>query len=461
MTTHSRTLISLLCLLSLGSSIQCSSKKDIPAAAQPDLSTDASINQVDMAKQADTPEHPTPKEATNAGKVLEMLQNQIAFNTRKVEKRADDWLAHQALANAYMQRARITHDWSDWDAAKRHVDEAFKVAKKGSGPFITRANLKFSLHHFPEVDADLDAASKKGLLQNSDKATIASRRAELAMQRGKLEDAKKLMDEAYALHKNPAIRIQQGVFAFKTGRLDEARKLMDEAIASVERDDTMTLGWATLQRGIVELDSGNTREANAFFSKANERFSGWYLIEEHLAETLAIMGKHQEAREMYESIVARVPSGEFMEALADTCAELGDEKCATEQRERARKTYLEDIKSHPQAAYGHGMDFFLQGDDTVKMLEIAQANYTLRPGHDAGTRLAQAHIRAGELDKAEPLIKAALDAGWSTADVHATAATLYTLQGGKDRQVKAQSELASKRHPEAMQDIAWLKPVKP
>ncbi len=97
MTTHSRTLISLLCLLSLGSSIQCSSKKDIPAAAQPDLSTDASINQVDMAKQADTPEHPTPKEATNAGKVLEMLQNQIAFNTRKVEKRADDWLAWNTL----------------------------------------------------------------------------------------------------------------------------------------------------------------------------------------------------------------------------------------------------------------------------------------------------------------------------------------------------------------------------
>lgn len=434
--------------------IHCSPKKDPPK------------DPVDPPAVVDTttPDVPNvasdvPNEATDAGKILAQLDAKIAFNAKRIAKRDDDWLSRKAIATAYMQRARLTHDWKDWDEAQRHIDDAFKVAKKGSGPFITRANLNFSLHHFPEVEADLESASKKLLMQNAEQATVASRRAELALQRGDLERAEELMAKAYALHKDPAIRVQQGIFAFKMGELDEARQLIDEAIAGIDDKDTMTLGWATLQRGILELDSGHVQDANALFSKANTLFSGWYLIEEHLAETIALRGEHVEARAMYESIVARVPTGEFMEALADTCEALGDDACATAQRAQAKKTYLADMASHPQAAYGHGMDFFLQGEDGPKMIEIAQANYDLRPGYDAGTRLAQAHIRLGQFNKAQPLLDSALKAGWSTADLHATAATLYALQGD-DAEAKAQRALAQKRHAKAMEDIAWLEPMK-
>ncbi len=397
---------------------------------------------------------------TDTGLLIDVLDAQIQSHQQRLQSQGDNpsWLEHQSIATAYIHRARYTQNWQDWDTANHHIEQAFTLAIEGSGPFLTRATLNFSLHKFPEAETDLDRALNKIIIQNQEKSDILSRKAELAFQRGELQRTHDLLTQAEQLHTSATIKVQQGNLAFKTGDLERARTLIDEAISLVDPDDTSLLAWVTLQRGVLELESGHIKEANAFFLKANIHFTGWFLIEEHLAETFAILGHHHTARTMYEDIISRVPAATFIEALAESCEALHDDTCANTQRQLAKNTYFKDLNDHPQSAYGHAMDFFLQQEDTTLMLDIAQKNYDLRPGFDPATKLAQAHIRAGQLAQAQPLIESALDAGWSTAELHATAATLYTLLKNKEKAEQQQS-LAQSRNPESMADISWLVPV--
>lgn len=398
---------------------------------------------------------------TEAGLLIAALDARIAAKKARIQKQQDNpsWLEYESMALAYIHRARYTHSWEDWASAEATIDQAFALARDGSGPFLTRASLYFSLHRFDEASRDLDQAAQKILLKNTEKADILARKAEIAFQRGELDQTRTLLEEASNLDPaSPSIQVQRGWLAMKTGDLETARERMDAALSLIRAEDASMLAWARLQRGVIELESGNVEQANALFARADKDFSGWYLIEEHLAETHAILGHHDVARQIYESVVARVSSGPFFEALAETCHALQDKTCAAHNLALATQTYLSDLENHPQSAYGHAMDFFLQGEDTALMLEIARGNHTLRPGHDAATKLAQAHIRAGDLQAALPLLERALQAGWSTADLHATAATLYALLEDPER-ARAQRKLALRRHPESMQDISWLTPI--
>ena len=466
---HILTTLSFLATLGLNAcGVQDTAPSDAPAA--PDQSVEMPAPDPGDPDRQDKQEEPpttpppvveTPSGPTDAGLLIAALDARIEAKKERIQAQGEhpSWLEYESVALAYIHRARYTHSWDDWASAEAYMDQAFSLAREGSGPFLTRASLHFSLHRFDEAASDLTRASQKLLIQNTERADILARQAEIAFQRGELDRTSALLEEAARLDPASApIQVQHGWFAMKTGDLEAARAHMDHALSLIPTHDASTLAWARLQRGVIELESGHVDEANALFSLANENFSGWYLIEEHLAETHAILGHHDIARQMYESIVARVPSGPFFEALAETCQALEDASCVTRNTALATSAHLRDLEEHPQSAYGHAMDFFLQGDDTTLMLEIARGNYALRPGHDAATRLAQAHIRAGDLQTARPLLEEALLAGWSTADLHATAATLYTLLDMPEK-ADAQRELALRRHPESMQDIAWLTPL--
>ena len=67
-------------------------------------------------------------------------------------------------------------------------------------------------------------------------------------------------------------------------RNGEARKLLDKAVEGTRKGDKFLHAWTLLHRGILELDTGHHQDAKTYFERANQTFSGWSLIEEHLAE---------------------------------------------------------------------------------------------------------------------------------------------------------------------------------
>ena len=408
---------------------------------------------------ASTPAPLPERGRTDADDLLDALDATIAHQEQMLESSPSDWLRHARIARAQMTRARLTGSWDDWDNARDAVTRGFEAAGDGAGPRAERVALNMSLHHFDEVEVDLQKMAARPLLPLAERANIASRTAELAMQRGDLPTALAKYQEAHELEPSGATHVALANYHFKTGNLDLARRALDDAIQGQETPEPFVLSWIILHRGIIELDSGNYDAARQHFEHANATFSGWYLIEEHLAEVLAIQGEEQRALTMYRSIVDRVRLGEFMEALADAYEANGYTDLAAQWRHDAGAQYLADMRRYPQAVYGHGMDYFLTGPDAAKALEIASANHALRPGPDAKIKLAQAQVRADRLANAKQTIDAALSTGWKTADLHATAYVIYTLSGDAQEATRHAS-IATSLHPEAIEDISWLEPAR-
>ena len=365
---------------------------------------------------------------------LQRVQQAIDGALKIYEKNPRSSLGLDRAAGAYMSRARLTGDYADYAKAEELIDKAFAMQKVDYGPWMTRAQLNFTLHRLDRVDADFErhkrGPAKKKAAQAGDLAFAAS----LAFQRGQYEDARRMYEEALALHVSPRVQTGLAIYEWKTGNFDKAEELFAKAIAAHKGDETEPVAWAHLMLGLMDLDRGRYDEALEHYRTAESFIVGYWLIDEHIAEILTLQGKTDEAVKMYEDIVARTNSPEFMDALAEIWAERGDEAKSKEYIAKARKRYEEQLAQFPEAAYGHALDHFLQfGDDPKQTLAMAEKNHALRPNAEAKALLAQAQLAAGEKKKAVKTIEAALATPYTTADLHLTAAQIFRANGDEKR----------------------------
>ena len=192
-----------------------------------------------------------------------------------------------------------------------------------------------------------------------------------------------------------------------------------------------------------------------FRARADDILSGWYLVEEHIAEVVASQGDLERAVDMYRDILARVPNGEFYDALADVLQEAGKTEEARQARERARRAYNSDLEAFPEAAYGHAVDHFLVHGPAPKALELARANWALRSTPEARITLVQALVRSGQVDTAREQTEKLLESPWKTPELHATAARVFELAGAAERTQK-QRRLAEDLRSGASEEFEWL-----
>ncbi|HET6582047.1 MAG TPA: hypothetical protein VFG69_01345, partial [Nannocystaceae bacterium] len=180
--------------------------------------------------------------------------------------------------------------------------------------------------------------------------------------------------------------------AAKTGAVDRADELYAEALGLAE--ERQTAAWLELQRGLLDLERDRLDEAAAHYRAAAARFSGWWLVDEHLAEIDAKQGKRDSAIAAYRELVVRTGNPEFMDALAELLITDTPQE-ATQWRARARAEYERRLARFPAATYGHALEHFLAAPDgAAKSLELARANQRVRPGPDADALLARAEARA-------------------------------------------------------------------
>ncbi|HEY0116821.1 MAG TPA: hypothetical protein VGB54_13990, partial [Allosphingosinicella sp.] len=184
-----------------------------------------------------------------------------------------------------------------------------------------------------------------------------------------------------------------------------------------------------LQRGILDLDSGRWEEALAHFRAADALFPGWWLVEEHIAETRALLGDKAGAERLYRQIIARTGAPEFMDALAGLLRARGSADEAEAWRRRSALIWDRRLQIFPEASYGHALDHCAGAGRTECALRLAQANHRARPYGEAGGQLAAALAASGRLAEAREVIDRVLASPWRTADVLATASRIYAALG--------------------------------
>ena len=108
--------------------------------------------------------------------------------------------------------------------------------------------------------------------------------------------------------------------AAKTGDAAGAERLYAEAQEQLTAKEMRPYAWLELQRGVLDLERGDAAAALGRFERADRAYSGYWLIEEHLAEALHLLGRTDEAVARYRRVVARAPRPELLSALAGVLA---------------------------------------------------------------------------------------------------------------------------------------------
>lgn len=395
-----------------------------------------------------------PKDSFSA----QLAQKEMQIEARK--KRAmtsKSWLDWETVALLEAERARLTGDYESYVRAEAALDEAFALAPKGAGPFESRVFLNLRLHRLSRVEADLTAMESAAVTTKSDTNRIRGFRADVAYYSGDMARAKELY--GVAVQESPGVRSIASLarLEWKSGNIAEAEALLASATKHAEKGSKADRAWLKLMQGLMKLDQNRLDEALAFYEAGLEIQPGYWLLEEHIAEVHLLKGDEQRALHMYEDLVVRTNSPEFMDQIASIWRDRGNQSEFERWRDRAREIHLAHFEIVPEAAAGHALDHFLELEtDRAKALELALANHSTRPGGEAKEKLVSAYLLNGQTEQARDVAETMIASGWKTPDALALASLSQEL-GGDRELAKRQASEATALADDAMERVSWLR----
>jgi tetratricopeptide (TPR) repeat protein len=188
--------------------------------------------------------------------------------------------------------------------------------------------------------------------------------------------------------------------------------------------------WIELQRGLLDFSHGRYEEARIHYRRANEAYSGHWLIHEHVAELLGAEGKFGEATALYEEVVGRVPKPELQQAIGELYTLMGKPDEAQAWHEKALAAYLKSVQHGHVHYYHHLADFYTDvrqnGNEAVKW---AQKDFKLRQNYVTQAALAWAYHCNGQFADALDLMNQALSSGVRDAGLFHQAAIIHMATG--------------------------------
>lgn len=364
----------------------------------------------------------------------------------RAEAQPKGWIVLEKLANLHLRRARLSGSYDDYAAAEDALKRAFERAPGAAGPVLTRASLDFTLHRLDPIEADLAIYEKRPDIDTPTRAHITGIRGDVAFQRGQYERARELFDAALALDREPPLLAKLAHWHWRVGEFDEAEQLYLEAYGLMPPDALESRAWVHLQLGLMDLERGRYDDAFAHYRDGTQILGGWWLLEEHIAEIAALKGMDAFALELYDDIIERTGKGEFIDAKAGLLARAGDQAGAQAAIERATKIFEAELLRFPEASYGHALDHYLEFGPPERALELATANYQLRPGVPAMIALAEARLGVDDVAGAREIIDQALATTWVSAELSWVGSQIYTRLGEAERAATLRAE-AEALHP--------------
>lgn len=392
-------------------------------------------------------------EGTQTAQLLEKIDASIAFHQKRAAADESSWLDLEKVASGHMSRARLTGSYDEYAEAEKALEKARERSGEKTGPNMTEASFNFAVHRFDKVEPLLKRVEKKIVVRSGEKAEISATRGDLEVSAGDFQRAEEFYQKALELDEKSAQMVRMAHLERYRGNLEEATKWIEKAIEASKSDSKFEQAWTRLQAGILELEKGAYDSAMKHYQAANELFSGWYLILEHIAEIHAIKGENDKAEAMYREILEHVPNPEFMDALADVLEAKGQNDEASTWRKRATAEYREQLELFPRAAYGHAVGHFI-GRENEFAVELAKKNLEVRPGPQAALTVAEAQMAAGNMEGAVSSLDKVEQSPYRAPDFHAMAYWIKTR--AKADGAAKHKDLATEMNPDIVEEFAWM-----
>ncbi len=360
--------------------------------------------------------------------LLDQIDRRIDGLRARANKRSDDWLTRMHLSTVLLERVGLTNQIDDVARVEEVLDEAFAIAPDGTGPLLSAARFNFSIHRLEVAESYLDKMDRAALQRREEQVAARLLRAEIAFQRGQYEAAFAGLTAVAAANPSAAM-VELALYHAKTGDPAKAEVLLADALSLASTKDPRRRAWIRLQLGLVAMDRGQPLVAMAHLQQADAELPGWWLVQEHIAEVHSRIGNHGQATAIYEELVRSADLPQHLDALANAYQHAGRDDEAQELITRAAARWEAQLGRFPEAAMGHGLQHYLQFGSPQRALELALANYAVRPGGEAQVLLANAYLQSGKPAEALELVLRALATPYRTAGLHDVAARAHAAMG--------------------------------
>ncbi len=329
------------------------------------------------------------------------------------------------LAYRLYHRATLTANAEAFQQAGVAIGEAILRFGPQEDLCLLKANLDFRFHRLREVQEDLQMAPK--LAGRFEARSIA---ADLAFQLGRYEEARAAYEELIAEDRTWDNLARLAHFHGKMGDAEAADRMYVEAEDELTAKEMRSFAWVELQRGVLDVARGRYEDAAAHYRRADRAYSGYWLIDEHMAEVLGATGKFEEAFALYAQVMAQAPKPELMQTVGELCIAMGDRARAATWFEPALAAYLESAERGEVQYFHHLTDFYAEvREDGAEAVKWARRDIELRENFATQAALAWALYRAGAIEEALRWMELALSSGAADAELFHNAAKIFEGAG--------------------------------
>jgi tetratricopeptide (TPR) repeat protein len=326
------------------------------------------------------------------------------------------------------QRASLAGDLAELAAAETALNTAIRELGPAGDLYFLKANLDFKLHRLAAVRQDENGRGLATSLQGR------ALKADLDFQEGRYAAARtgyeSLIDDDLTWDNLARL----AWLKFKMGDVAGAEQSYLDAEDELTAKEMRHYAWVELQRGVLDLKQGHFVEAQAHYQQAERAYSGYWLVEEHMAELLGAQEKFDEAIALYQKVLARVPRPGFQQALGELYLAMGQPAEARHWNEQALAAYLESAQRGDVHYYHHLADLYADVlEDGPEAVKWARLDIELRDNFSTQAALAWALYRAGEFAEALERMEQALSSGVTDAHLFFQAGTIYQAAAGNGK----------------------------
>jgi tetratricopeptide (TPR) repeat protein len=324
------------------------------------------------------------------------------------------------------QRASIAGDPAELVAVERAIERALPLLTHPGDVYLLEANVAFKLHKLVDVEATLLAIPTAGQCMEA-----RLLRADLDFQHGRYREAETGYIDAIEAERSWSGLARLAYFRGKMGDR-EAADLYREAQDELTAKEMRSFAWLEVQRGFFAFSRGAYPDARFCYDRAEAAYPGYWLVAEYQAELLAAEGRHAEAIELFQRLVAANHRPDLQQAIAELYAIAEQPDAARRWRDGALSGYLESAQRGEVHYYHHLADYSADvAKDGAAAVHWAHLDLELRENFSTQSALAWALYRNAELDAARTWIDRALASGVVDAHLLFRAAKIYAGAAGR------------------------------
>jgi tetratricopeptide (TPR) repeat protein len=378
-----------------------------------------------------TPERAGGREPTPTDYQAELRQIDEALSSAQGDARGTpgDPARGMRYVHLLFRRASLTGNLSELEDAGDRVDECLRRLGPADDLVLLRARLRLTFHQLAGAKDDL--ARLAGL---SGSARFESLRADVDFQEGRYEEARQTLEHAVRARPTWDNLARLAFLRAKTGDVDRADQLLDRAEEEITAKEMRSFAWIELQRGLLDLGRGRYEDAAAHYDRAGRAYSGYWLVDEHVAELLAASGKFDPAAALYEQVLDRAPRPEIAQSLGDLYVFMGKPERARPQHAKALAAYLESARRGGVHYFHHLAAYYADVlEDGALAEKWARKDLALRTNYATREALAWALYRSGRFDEALDEVDRALAYGVVDAHLFYHAGMIYLSAGRTER----------------------------